>query len=117
MNQLKKQMCAALKTILAGGRAEVPSAGQQIMDAFLALSRARSIGPLGPNPISWEAVAAWVALMRVPLEPRHVDIIMALDDVWMSHAFSRAERADGVKPLPPISQQPLTAALLDAVMG
>ena len=113
---LKTHLCAVLKARLTGQTARVHM-GAELLDAFVALSRARSYGMHGPNPITWEAVAAWSRLMRMPIEPHHADVIMALDEVWMTHAMQRDNVPDGVKKLPPISQQPLTAALFDVAVS
>lgn len=118
MDRLKKQLCAALKARLAGGTTPLPEAGLPLWEVFGALSRQRSYNGVGPNPITWEALAAWLQLMRVPLEPRHVDIIMALDAVWIEDAYRTDKQApEGVKPLPPMSQHPINAGLLDAMLG
>lgn len=118
MNRLEKQLCAALKAHLAGSKAPMPEAGQPLLDAFNALSRARSYNGTGPNPISWEALAAWSRIMRMPIEPRHAGIIMALDQVWLDAAYGPGRIApEGVKTLPPVSAQPLTAALFDVTAG
>ena len=112
---MKKNLCAALERALDGKPMRLPAGAEPLMEAFMALSQARSLGPVGPNPIAWEAVAAWSALMRVPLSPSHAEIIMAMDDVWMRRAYQRPP--EGVKTLPPVSARPLTAELLDAVLG
>lgn len=118
MNRLKSQLCAALKARLAGGKPALPEAGRPLLDAFNALSRARGYNGTGPNPITWEALAAWSRLMRVPIEPHHAEIIMALDQVWLDDAYRQAAKApDGTKTLPPVSAQPLTAALFDVTAG
>ncbi|MGN7868994.1 phage tail assembly chaperone [Paracoccus sp. 22332] len=118
MDRLKKQLCAALKTRLAGGTSRLPEAGLPLWEAFGVLSRARSYNPHGPNPITWEAIAAYSQLMRVPLEPRHVDIITALDAVWIEDAYRIDKQTpEGVKTLPPLSQHPINAGLLDAMLG
>lgn len=118
MDRLKKQLCAALKSRLAGDTTPLPEAGLPLWEVFGALSRQRGYNPHGPNPITWEAVAAWSQMMRVPLEPRHVDIIMALDVVFMEDAYRRDKQApEGVKTLPPMSQHPINAGLLDAMLG
>ncbi|WP_306752094.1 phage tail assembly chaperone [Paracoccus actinidiae] len=118
MDRLKKQLCAALKARNVGGKTPIPEAGLPLWQAFGALSRARSYNPHGPNPITWEALAAWSQLMRVPVEPRHADIIMALDAVWIKDAYRTDKQApEGVKTLPPMSQHPINAALLDAMLG
>ena len=118
MKRLEKQLCAALKAHLAGSKAPLPEAGRVLLDAFNALSRARPYSSAGPNPITWEALAAWSRLMRVPIEPRHAAIIMALDQVWLDAAYGPGRQApEGVKTLPPVSAQPLTAALFDLTAG
>lgn len=115
MDQLGKQLCGALEARLKGRQACVPDAGAGLLDAFLALSRARSCGPHGPNPITWEAIDAWSRVMRIPIGPNHAEIIMAMDDVWITHAMQRAP--EGVKTLPPMSDHPLTKGVLDAMIG
>lgn len=115
MDRLRKQLCATLDARLQGRRHRAPDAGAELLHAFIALSRARSHGPHGPNPIRWEAIDAWSRIMRVPIQPQHAEIIAALDDVWMRHAMQRSE--DRVKTLPPISEHPLSAGLMDAMIG
>lgn len=112
--RLKKQFCTALKARLAGERVPLPAAGTLLLQAFNALSRQRSYGPNGPNPISWEALATWSSMMRQPLDPHHADIIMALDQAWLEHSYRReAQAPEGVKVLPPVSEHPISAALLE----
>lgn len=117
MKRLKKQLCAALEARMKGRKVQVPEAGRELLDAFAALSRARSYGPLGPNPISYTEITAWCNLMRVPLAPHHVEIITALDEVWMDQVTARQTAPEGVKTLPPISEQPLSLGVFDAVFG
>ncbi|MDB6179558.1 hypothetical protein PAF17_18975 [Paracoccus sp. Z330] len=115
MDRLGRQLCAALEGRLKGRTVYVPDAGAELLDAFLALSRARSCGPNGPNPITWEAIDAWSRVMRVPILPRHAETIMAMDAVWMAHAMQRTP--EGVKTLPPMSEHSLTTGALDAMIG
>ncbi|MBB1498459.1 hypothetical protein [Paracoccus sp. MC1862] len=117
MDRLQNQLCAAVKAALAGGKVRPPEAGIELWKAFQRLSATRTYHPAGPNPIQPSEIAAWCQLMRMPLEPRHVEIILAMDGAWLDQAYARDRTPDGVKTLPPISQQPLTVALLDAVMG
>lgn len=114
---LKKQLCAAVAASPAGRKVRPPEAGIALWNAFQRLSATRTYHPAGPNPIQPSEVLAWCQLMGIPLAPRHVDIILAMDEAWLDQAYARDRTADGVKTLPPISRQPLTAALLDAVMG
>lgn len=113
--KLKTQLCNTLQARLNGRKAKVPDAGREMLDAFLALSRARSWHAHGPNAITWEAIAAWSQLMRVPIQPRHAEIIMALDHVWITHITQR--KPEGVKALPQISSHPLSAELFDAAIS
>ncbi|MDS9467950.1 hypothetical protein RGQ15_10270 [Paracoccus sp. MBLB3053] len=117
MDRLKKQLCAAVKASLTGKKAYPPEAGRDLWNAFQGLSGTRTYNPAGPNPIQPSEIAAWCQLMRLPLEPRHVEILIAMDAAWLDHAYARTKAPDGVKVLPQISQMPITTALLDAMMG
>ncbi|MFC0200835.1 phage tail assembly chaperone [Paracoccus rhizosphaerae] len=118
MAKLEKILCRTLEALLDGKRPRMPDVGGDILDAFLALSRARSYHQHGPNPITWEALAAWSQMMRRPLPPHHAEIIMALDEVWMRDAARRmGNAASGASPQPMVSDTPLSAGLFDAITG
>ena len=118
MNRLKQQLCAALEGRLQGQKVRVPDAGAELLTAFLALSRSRSYHASGPNPITWEALAAWSQMMRNPIPPHHAEIIMALDDVWMRDAARQmAGGGNGANTAPLVSSTPLSANLFDALMA
>ncbi|RWR29529.1 hypothetical protein D2T31_10765 [Sinirhodobacter populi] len=117
MVHLQRQLCAALRTQLRGGKVLPPEAGLPLWDAFLDLSGSRTYHAAGPNPIQMTEIAAYCRMMRLPLEPRHVSILMAMDGAWLDHAYSGAKTPEGVKALPPVSTRPISAALLDAVLG
>jgi len=117
MMNLGRQMCAALEAHLNGGRAMPPEAGRLLWDAFRALSRTRSYHSAGPNPISYAEIRAWCELMQVPLQPQHVEIIMAMDAAWIADFHNTRLMADGVKRLPQQSGHALTPALFDLVAG
>ncbi len=85
--------------------------------AFQSLCRTRTYNPHGPNPIAYAEIDAWCRLQRVPLEPAHVRILVAMDEAWLGHAFARKNAPDGVKTLPALSKQAISPALLDAMMG
>lgn len=57
---------------------------------FVHLSRTRSSNGYSPNPISYAEIEAYARLYRWPLEPRHVDMILAMDQVWLDHMRSEA---------------------------
>lgn len=117
MERLKTQLCAAVERALNGQTTHPPEAGRMLWQAFLELSGTRTYSMAGPNPIQPSEVLAWCRLKGVPLEPRHVGIIFAMDRVWLDRGTAKAAAPSDVPILPPISKQPLTAALLDAVMG
>lgn len=118
MKHLERQLCAAVRANLGGGaRVPPPEAGLLLWNVFQRLSARRSYHMAGPNPISFAEVEAYCRLMRQPLEPRHVSIIMAMDQAWLDHAHSKTAVPEGVKTLPPVSTRPLSAALLDVVLS
>lgn len=111
---LERQLCAAVRQHVAGAKHHVPEAGTALWRAFMSLSQGRAFGAYGPNPISFAEIAAWCALVRVPLAPHHVAIVRAMDAAWIDAFYSRAAAAKTAqKTLAPVSKQPLTAALFD----
>lgn len=117
MNHLKKHLCGAVTAALRGEKSRPPEAGLLLWNAFQSLTATRTYHAAGPNPIQPSEISAWCALMRQPLAPHHVDALLAMDQAWLDVAYSAARRPEGVKALPPISQMPLTTALLDAMLG
>ena len=115
--RLSRQLCAAVTAALSGARVRPPEAGRPLWNAFQRLNATRTYHMAGPNPISFAEIEAFARLMRLPLEPWHVTILMDMDAAWLTQATARAKVPEGVKALPPISKQPLNAALLDVVMG
>lgn len=99
MERLKSQMIEAVH----GGPQAVPEAGAVLWQAFVALSRTRTIGGLGPNPIGYAEIEAWCRLFRMPLKPHHVEIVVAMDQVWLKGS--------------PQKRSPITPAAFDAVFG
>ncbi|MDO5632200.1 MAG: hypothetical protein Q4G22_10220 [Paracoccus sp. (in: a-proteobacteria)] len=63
----EKAICATFKAILEHKPARFPEGSDPVVEAFLALNRARTCGPHGPDPISWQAIDAYCRLMQVPL--------------------------------------------------
>lgn len=110
-------LCDALRAQLNGDRTHAPEGLAILWNAFMALSRGRSCGPVGPNPISYPEIAAWCCLMRVPLEPHHVATLTAMDAVFMEHTYRRRNAPDGTKALPHSSGQALTPAMFDLSVG
>lgn len=117
MDRLKKHLCAAVTAALRGEKGSPPEAGLLLWNAFQGLTATRTYHPAGPNPIQPSEIAAWCHLHRLPLAPRHVEILLAMDQAWLDHAYAAVKRPEGVKALPPVSKTPLTAGLLDAMLG
>ncbi len=116
MTRIAQQICEAVRHHLAGKPSQVPVGGRLVWGWFNDLCRTRTSNGFGPNPISFSEIEAYARLYRWPLEPRHVDTIMAMDRVWMDHA--RRNQGEGARPL--ISSGPameMTPDAFDAVFG
>lgn len=112
------QVIAALKAHLAGRKLQIPDGGRIVWGWFLDLCRTRTSNGYGPNPISYVEIEAYARIHRWPLAPRHIDLIMAMDQVWMDHARqlaggTGAGAAAGWKS----SGQAATPEAFDAVFG
>ncbi|SLN19915.1 hypothetical protein ROJ8625_00697 [Roseivivax jejudonensis] len=117
MSRQADRLCAALRDHLAGGSARAPEGSSVLWNCFMTLSRARSCGPVGPNPISHSEIEAWARLMRMPLEPHHVAILTAMDAAYMQHAYRAEDVPQGTKALPRSSGHALSPALFDLAVG
>ena len=117
MTRLSRHLCAVLKAHLAGGRPNPPEAGVPLWNAFLALSRSRSYHAGGPEAIRFTEIEAWCRLTRTPLAPHHIRILANMDEAWLEHAYARRGAPEGIKAMPQLSKQPLSAALFDVAVG
>lgn len=119
--KIEKLLCAELKRQLeAKGMCvmHIPAGGELLWRWFLDLNRTRTYHMSGPNPISYSEIQSYAAASRWPVEPRHVAILRAMDEVWLEHAQKRATPLpEGVKASPPVSSTPLTVGMLDAMFG
>lgn len=99
-------------------RIALPEAGKLIWQWFVDLHRARSWHMNGPNPISYQEIAAYGRIMCWNMLPYEVEAIRRLDQVFVNH-FHDQQRIDnsGVKKLPPAPKGEMTPALFDAVFG
>jgi hypothetical protein len=108
-------MVAALGQSLAGGKPpRLPAGGELAWRWFVALCRTRSMGFAAPSPLTYAEIEAYARLNRWPLEPHHVETILALDRAFLDHAGQPAGRA------PPRRQPPstaITAEAFDAFFG
>lgn len=117
MRRLKSQLCTTVASGLRGDTCRAPEAGLPLWNAFQGLTATRTYHAAGPNPIQPSEILAWCQLHRLPLGPQHVEILLAMDQAWLDHAYAAAKAPQGAKVLPPISKTPLTAGLLDAMLG
>lgn len=82
MSRQRALILSALDRYLKSEPFVPPEGSDLIWQAFCDLSQARSHGPYGANPISYGEIAAWAALMHVPLRPDDVRTIVAMDQKW-----------------------------------
>ncbi|MEM9763889.1 MAG: hypothetical protein AAF968_15510 [Pseudomonadota bacterium] len=116
MSRLQRTLCAAVRASLEGNTVQVPEGAAVLWKAFNDLALTRTHGSAGPHPISYQEIAAYSRLMRLPLEPHHVAILTEMDDVVLRHAAG-ARPPEGVTTLPPRSDQPITPEMFDAMVG
>lgn len=72
-----------------------PEPVRYIWEWFCELARGRTMGPAGPNPITWEAIAAWAGLCRLHLDPLEVRLIMRIDAVFLEVMRANREVGNG----------------------
>lgn len=118
--RLERQLVEALERHLrTGNPVRLPEAGHLVWEWFGDLSGTRTFHQAGPNPISYAEIGAYSRLGRLDLQPHHVELIRALDRAWLEHAYRQREgrtAPEGVKVLPRVSNQKLSAELLDGVI-
>lgn len=101
--RLKRQLAAA-----AGAtKPRVPEAGRLAWGWFVALGNARTYHAAGPNPIGLADIEAFARLHRLPIEPRHVELIQAMDDAWIEKTLARTGKPSALtfKNAPPITAE------------
>lgn len=110
---IQRQLERALLAALSGRPATVPESGRLAWGWFLDLCRTRSSNGYGPNPISHAEIDAYSRLYRWPLEPRHIDMILAMDRVWLDHMRGSPKNGAGAA----AKGQIMTPDSFDAVFG
>lgn len=119
--KLEKLLCAELKRQLKGNGVRdtrIPAGGELLWKWFMALHKTRQAGMNGPQPITYAEIAAYSRIYSLPIEPRHVATLIAMDQAYLEAAYKKQPQApEGVKVLPPVSKAPLTAGLFDAQFG
>lgn len=66
--------------------------------AFVELSTQRTGSDMGPNPISWESMAAYLRLNPFPNPALFTTLIRALDAAYIEHALTKPEKEKGDAP-------------------
>ncbi|MEQ3650423.1 hypothetical protein [Hyphomonas sp.] len=115
--KLKEALGKAVVDCLAGRPYNIPPGANVLWRAFSDLSSGRTMGPHGPNPINFTEIEAWARLMRVPLEPHHVEIIVEMDRKWVQDAYRDYSVPEGAKSLPRRSDHKLTPAMFDLALN
>lgn len=118
---LEKLLCAELKRQLEGKgvvMVTIPAGGELLWKWFMALHKTRQAGMNGPQPITYAEIVAYSRIYSLPIEPRHVAVLIAMDQAYLELFYKKEPQGPkGVKVLPPISKAPLTAGLFDAQFG
>lgn len=117
---LKRHMTKAMAAKQAGKRYAVPEAGMLLWSLYWQIAATRTYHSAGPNPISYQEIAAYCRLHRWPLQPHHIGILRAIDDTLLEGVYdATAVKLDvpSVAPKPLAAAQPITVAAFDAVFG
>lgn len=117
-DRMKFQLVEALQMhLLRPHKApKIPDAGVLLWQAFLELDAARQFHAHGPCPISFAEIEAWCRVKRYPLQPRHVDVLQAMDAEMVRHLYALASGKKGAAPGPARKRRPaMTPALFDAM--
>jgi hypothetical protein len=110
-DRLERQLVAAVLS----ERPQVPEAGRLLWQAFITLHAARTITMAGAQAITYAEIEAFGRTSRLPLRPRHVAILRAMDDAWLAKV--RAVEPGRSSPPPQHPRQEITPAVFDAVFG
>jgi hypothetical protein len=75
---------------------EYPELLEPVWHDFLHLSRGRTSNGFGANLLTWTDIAEWQRLTRIDLSPWQVDLLVALDNVWLTE-HARQLKSKGKK--------------------
>lgn len=114
-DKMTRTLCDLVRKATSGS-IRIPSHAAPLWDTFTSLSRTRRYSEIGPDPISYQEVAAYRDLMGVPLASRHVAAIMAMDAAWLESAAEKLARAPTTS-MQKASHIPVTPEIFDAMMG
>ena len=60
-----------------------PDIVEYVWSAFNSLHAGRGYGFSGPNPLSYENIAAWMSLTGIELSAWELDVVKRLDALWL----------------------------------
>lgn len=93
LEQVAKQLGKQVEDIeQANADAIFPDAASHIWATFIELHEGRTYGMSGPNPISYDIIKSWCDLTQISLSPWELELIKALDSIWLK---TISEEADG----------------------
>ncbi|KGE79601.1 hypothetical protein LW14_28360, partial [Rhizobium sp. H41] len=87
---IEKLLCAELKRQLEANGAcitQVPAGGEMLWKWFMALHKTRQAGMAGPQAITYAEIMAYSHINRLPIEPRHVAILIAMDQAYLETVY------------------------------
>ena len=62
---------------------DFPELMAHVWSAFISLSKTRTVGYSGPNPISYEQIKAWKELTETPISAWEIEAVNRLDAVYL----------------------------------
>lgn len=117
-----EQFCAAMVEALClhldeGANFSLPAGGEMIWAWFVDLSAGRGWRGGAPVALQWSEIAAYCRVLGHPIEPRHVEILRAMDLAYLRHMARQQPKAGAQEAAKPVSRTKLTGGLFDAMFG
>ena len=115
MPDIQKRLCNEVaRNLKAGDRPRIPAGGELLWHWFGDLHATRQVGYSGPMSITFMEIEAYARLNRLPIEPRHVAILRAMDRSFLE-ALDKTAPPPGVKAAPRVSDRVISTAMFDAI--
>ena len=71
---------------------ELPTVVSHVMEWFCELSAKRQSGVGGPSTLSFSDIKAWMELTGTDVDPREMNMILAMDSAWLSAMADEARQ-------------------------
>lgn len=112
----RAMVAALIKSLDTGKPPRLPDGGELLWSWFCDLASTRSLHMAGANPVTVTEIEAYSRMMRMPMAPHHVSMLMAMDRAFLDHANRARDPGPAADAsAPKISSRPMTAALFDAL--